>query len=253
MLVLRRFQIANFEKRARAGFEDEMVAHCKVFSPRLCVVLGEDQLRVVVCHLIDSARIWGFTQRGPVRLYIEMGFLFGSGFADDPQYPWIRKILESGKYPSQMQKSVMLRQRILDYQIRVNGPEDRFTRSALERIRIMAQHPFPVSSTQFLADMMRLIKRLYPEKASHVGDQGLESIVRKAASEASARDMSSVHTAVLFTTLMFAFGHRCVADPLYPWIQNTLADERIIDNLARAKRLEKKSLTWLEHVLSALD
>jgi hypothetical protein len=49
---------------------------------------------------------------------------------------------------------------------------------------------------------------------------------------------------------MFAFGHGCTHDPLYPWIARTLKDERIKDPAARAERLEKKAITWLDHVLA---
>ena len=54
---------------------------------------------------------------------------------------------------------------------------------------------------------------------------------------------------VIRMLLMFAFGHGCCDDPLYPWIARTLNDERITDPPARAKRLETKALTWLDHVL----
>jgi len=47
---------------------------------------------------------------------------------------------------------------------------------------------------------------------------------------------------------MFAFGHGCTNDLLYPWISRTLQDERIADPEARAARLEQKAITWLEHV-----
>jgi hypothetical protein len=46
--------------------------------------------------------------------------------------------------------------------------------------------------------------------------------------------------------LMFAFGHGCSNDLLYPWISRTLTDERIIEPAAREERLEKKATTWLE-------
>ena len=49
------------------------------------------------------------------------------------------------------------------------------------------------------------------------------------------------------------FGHGCADDPLYPWIERTLNDQAIIDAPARAKRLEKKAITWLEHVLAYFD
>lgn len=52
---------------------------------------------------------------------------------------------------------------------------------------------------------------------------------------------------------MFAFGHGCFDDPLYPWIARTLEDDAITDSAARAKRLETKALTWLDHVLGYFD
>jgi hypothetical protein len=49
--------------------------------------------------------------------------------------------------------------------------------------------------------------------------------------------------------LMFAFGHRCDADPFLPWIARTLgrADEAAPD--AAAVALERRALTWLDAVL----
>jgi hypothetical protein len=51
---------------------------------------------------------------------------------------------------------------------------------------------------------------------------------------------------------MYAFGHNCVNDPLYPWIYNTLNDKKIITPQARAERLEKKAVTWFNHVLARI-
>ena len=63
----------------------------------------------------------------------------------------------------------------------------------------------------------------------------------------------AVREMALVIVLMLAFGHGCADDPLYPWIARTLQDEAITDPAARAKRLEKKALTWLEHVLAYFD
>jgi hypothetical protein len=55
----------------------------------------------------------------------------------------------------------------------------------------------------------------------------------------------------MVVALMFAFGHGCTRDPLYPWISHTLADEKIVSPAARAERLEKKARTWLDHVIAS--
>lgn len=57
----------------------------------------------------------------------------------------------------------------------------------------------------------------------------------------------------LVILLMFTMGHGCGSDPLYPWIAQTLRDQLVTDADARAKRLETKALTWLEHALTNFE
>ena len=94
MLAIRPEQMKVFEDVAMRRFEDEMVEHVKsnAIRARLCKVLGDEQLRVAIRQTITRAGKFGFTNRGPIRLYIELAFLFGSDFDTDPQYPAIGKI-----------------------------------------------------------------------------------------------------------------------------------------------------------------
>lgn len=59
-------------------------------------------------------------------------------------------------------------------------------------------------------------------------------------------DFANTRGAVLVTLLMLSFGHGCFADPLYPWIGATLRDPLIANPQARAERLERQALTWLD-------
>ena len=86
MLQIRKEQMLVFEQDALRRFEDEMVVHSTDFSP-LCEVIGEGQLRVALRRAMARAGGYGFTYRGPIRLFIELMFLCGSAFDTDPQYP----------------------------------------------------------------------------------------------------------------------------------------------------------------------
>jgi len=86
MLAIRTEQMKTFEQAAMRRFEDEMVEHSKDLSPRLCEVIGDEQLRVALRSAICRAMAYGFTYRGPIRLFIEMMFFCGSSFDTDPQY-----------------------------------------------------------------------------------------------------------------------------------------------------------------------
>jgi hypothetical protein len=252
MLKIRRQQIEALDQPALAAFEAEMVRHCNNFSPPLCKVLGEDQLRIVIRKAIDRARGYGFTNRGPVRLFIEMTLLFGSSFDTDPQYPWIEETLRVRERDHQTERAEQLYEKTLDYLQNVTGPDDVFTRQALERIVDLVRQPPQFSHADFSSNMLLHAQRVYPEKAAYAGNTALELLFREGVAEAAAHDMPAAHSKALFCVLMFAFGHGCTTDPLYPWIGSTLRDDRLVDSTTRSKRLEKKATTWLHHVVAAL-
>lgn len=253
MLVIRSAQMDPFKQAARRTFQDEMVNHLAEFSPPLFNAAGEASIRQTITLGIERAESYGFTFRGPVRLYLELMLLFGSHFDTDPQYPWATEILNGRDSGPQMQRAERLYERTMDYREKVIGPDDAYALQALTSIRIMAQNPLPFSSGDLDLGLLREIKRIYPEKATYVGDQGLEVLIRKGMSGARRQQFTTERGVTLVVVLMLAFGHGCGSDPLYPWIARTLQDERITDPEARAKRLETKALTWLEHVLTNFD
>ena len=119
MIIIRAEQMKVFEQAARQAFEDKMMVHSKDFSPRLCGVLGDDQLRVAIRNAMKRAESHGFTKRGPVRLFIEMMFLFGSSFDTDPQYAAMCEPL--GSSDDQMWRAQHLHEGSLDYMREVAG------------------------------------------------------------------------------------------------------------------------------------
>jgi hypothetical protein len=98
--------------------------------------------------------------------------------------------------------------------------------------------------------MLGEMRRIFPQKTAYVGEAPLTALIEEAVAEAQSYDFRSIREQALIVVLMFAFGHGCTNDPLYPWISNTLQDRKIVDAAARAKRLEKKAVTWLEHVVA---
>jgi hypothetical protein len=253
MLVIRSAQMEVFKEAALRSFENEMVAHLAEFSPPLFKAVGEEQMREVIHFGIGKADSYGFTFRGPVRLYLDLMLLFGSHFDTDPQYPWAAEILTDQDSGLQMQRAERLYEKTMDYREKVAGPEDAYTLRALRNISVLARQPLELSSDNFVPAMRQEIARVYPQKAVYVGDEGINALIRKGVDGARRQRFSTIRGATLVIVLMLAFGHGCGADPLYPWIARTLKDEAITDPETRAKRLEKKALTWLEHVLAYFE
>src|SRR5215216_3572942 len=96
MLNIRKEQMVLFGQEALRRSEQEMLAHSKEFSPTLCNTLTDDQLRIAVGQAMRRAGGYGFTNRGPIRLYIELSILFGSDFDADPQCFAFAKFLNAG-------------------------------------------------------------------------------------------------------------------------------------------------------------
>jgi len=246
-MLVRADQLEAFEQAGRRRFEDQMVAHSQDFSPRLCEVLGEEQLRIALRAAMQRAEGYGFTLRGPVRLYIEMMFLCGSGFHADPQYPVLGEILRQPG--DQMERAQRIHEASLDYLDRVCGPDNENVRRALANLRAFAATPIAFPNG-FGRSMLDYMAGIFPQKAAYVGEAGLRALIVDGVNRARAYRFTTERQAALVVTLMYAFGHGCTRDPLYPWIERTLTDPRIGDPGARAERLERKSVTWLEHVLA---
>jgi hypothetical protein len=252
-MIIRAEQIDTMRAASQRTFEDQMVLHLSSFSPPLFKATGEAQMREVIRLGRSQAEASGFDTWGPVQLYLEMMLLFGSHFGDDPQYEWSAEILNDREAGTQMERAEMLYQRTMHYRENVGGPEDEFTLQALRNIRIWADQPLPLSQENFVPSMLREIERVYPQKAEYVGRDALETLIHHGGKEALGYGFTTARGVALMIVLMLAFGHGCVSDPLYPWIERTLNDEAITDPAARAKRLESKALTWLDHVLAYFD
>lgn len=250
MLVIRREQYGVFERAAMHRFEDEMVAHSRQFSPILCRVLGDAQLRVAIHGALSRATDYQFTLRGPLQLFVEMTLLCGSAFDTDPQYPGWAGMLRSSEH--EMDRAMAIHESHNHYLATVSGYGVN-VRAALKALAAFARMSLAISASDYVPDLLSAMRRIFPRKAVYVGEAGLRAVISEASAEAAFRGFSTVRGQTLIAVLMFAFGHGCTDDPLYPWISRTLRDPRITNPEARAKRLENKALVWLDHVLAAQE
>jgi hypothetical protein len=248
MVIIRAEQMKAFDQAAWRRFEQEMVEHSREFSPRLCEVIGDEQLRAALRSAMDRAEGYGFTCRGPIRLFIELMFLCGSAFDTDPQYEAIVEALRGSG--DQMQRAQQIHERHNEYLDKVSGSGAANVRRALKDLLILAQMPVAFSPDDLVAGLLRETSRIFPQKVAYVGEERLTTLIHEGIAEARRYGFSTVRQNTLIVVLMFAFGHGCTNDPLYPWIARTLRDDRIVDPAARAERLEKKAVTWLKHVLA---
>jgi len=94
MLIIRDEQMEALRKGMLGNFEDRMVVHLKKFFPGQCHKLGEEEVRKAIRHGINRAKTYGIVTQRDVSKYLNIMFVFGLNFDEDPRYPWITKIIK---------------------------------------------------------------------------------------------------------------------------------------------------------------
>lgn len=247
MLVIRTEQMKVFEQLSADRFAGEMIEHCREFSPRLCKTLSDEQLTVAIDRGFRAAAKYGFTQRGPVRLYIDMTIVLGSGFDTDPQYPWAGEVLRSAA--PQMERADALHFATQNYLSIVDGPNNVFTLAALADLAEFCRGGPVVEATTLRADLRRFMGEMHPRKVGETPAAGLDRLIDDALAKGRRYGFRKPRSLAVMAVLMFAFGHRFDADPFLPWIARTLdqADGAGSDDIA--EKMERRALVWLDAVL----
>lgn len=164
MLIVRKEQMDFLRQAAAKRFEDEMVAHSLNFSPEHCTALGKTQVRLAVRAAMVRAGSYGFDNRGPLRLFIEIMYLFGSACDTDPQYPWAAAILRDTS--DQMERAEQLYEQVLDYQSSVPATGAINSRQALTRLSFLPRQSLTFSTDDFITGMLRELTYIFPKKSS---------------------------------------------------------------------------------------
>jgi hypothetical protein len=252
MLKIRREQMEVFDQSAARSYEAEMVRHLQSFAPRTSEVVGEAALRRVVQLGVERAGTHGFTNRGPVRFYLELMTLFGSDFDTDPQLHWAAAVLTDPAPTEQMARAERLHAATLAYLDDVDGPRHRHSIVALRRIDSTRLEDVSIPSGDFDGWALGQLKAFYPQKYAYVGEPALRQLIQRGI-ESATHYGATPHGAALFIALMFAFGHGVTADPLYPWVSATLTDATIAEPEQRLDRLRKKVRVYLSRALAYVE
>jgi hypothetical protein len=253
MLIIRKEQMAVFEQAALKDFEAKMIEYLKEFSPRHCEVLGEPAVRTVIQLGVERAMRYGFTNRGPVRFYIELMFMFGSYFDTDPLMLWAAEILNDPVIVHQMIRAERLYEKVADYVQKVAGPDNRFVKEALRRARQERFEELSVRTENFENEIIARLAENYPQKCRYSGEPALRKLIPLGLELANRHSISKNAGKVLLIGLMFAQGHGFATDPQLPWVSATLNNPAIPDANKRIERLYSKVMTYLDRVLMELE
>jgi hypothetical protein len=253
MLVISRAQWKGFRSAARARFELKMTKHLALRSPFHARVLGDAGMRAAVHFGIERAEARGYTLRGPVRLWLELMFLFGGYFDDDPLLPSAAAPLVVCKDPDrQMPLAEQLHTLACDVLTRISGPGNVHNRNALARLQQLVSSPWTLNVNGLEDQLLSAYAWAHPQKFAVLGEVPHRRLIKAAIGEAHALGVRTPNGIALFPVLAFIVGAGFARDPLYPWISRTLDDPTPIAPDERAARLEQRARIYLRHALANL-
>jgi hypothetical protein len=252
MLKIRDEQLAAFSLLAQQEFEKALATHVREFAPKHAEVLGDAGTLQVVRMAIQRGEAYGFTGVGPLQLFLDLMFLFGSEFDSDFQYPWAARIL-AGSPAGQMDRADRLHAAAMDYLDKVAGPENEFAKAGLRAIRSSGPALIRDGVGDFTARATAALHQIYPQKADHLGMERVKAVVERGVKESMSRSITGTGGIWLIVALDYALGHAITRDPLYPWVGHTLNDLRFPDPNERAKKLYQKTMTYLDSAIGYLE
>lgn len=254
MLRIRKEQMTVFGRALELKqFEDEMVVHLRQFSPWHADVIGNDWLRRAVRLGIERAAVYGVTNPGLLKSYVELMMMFGAAFDVDPLYPWTAEILREPGLADEVVRMKRLYEATLRYLDAVSDPEQQAPIQALRNLVQFLGEGVPPAVLRDEQTAIDMLARIYPQRCAHLGESRLRQFVRLGPDVAARYEVATDQGIALVTGIMFGIGWGFAEDPLWPWIQATLRDPAIKDAEQRAERLQGRTQIYLERALRYLE
>lgn len=251
MLTIRQEQNEAFRQHHLKKFEDEMVEHLDTFAPQPCKMAGEAAVRAAIRLGINHAGRYGLTNRGPVRFYIELMFMFGSHFDSDPQHTWATAVLYDPETVGQTAKAERLFRSLNSYLDQVPGPNNKNYLRALHRLNAARVEDVAVTRAPLEQSAANALRSIYPEACSFMGDQGTRTVVLHSFEKGRKFGFTTPKGMLLMVALSLFMGHAFPEDPLCRWIARRLDRRQTPDSAKRIDDLHAKAMTYLRHVLDA--
>jgi hypothetical protein len=234
------------------GFRETLLRHLAGFAPELYALRGEQVFRQVIDVGVARAARYGFTNRGPLRFFLECMFAYGAEFDEDFQIPDLQECLAMKHENGQLWHSERVFAVIDRYQSSTRGRGNEFAIAALRRLSSFMDGIDALRDDTLESDLFDLMARIHPEKVEHVGQDRLRRLIALAREDAERFGMATAVGAGVLSGLMFALGVGVSRDPLYPWVRDTLTEPAQEASARRIERLRRKTRMYLDATLKNL-
>lgn len=256
IVIIMQFTENQLEKLKPSTLENylsELVSYYNEKLPHLQKTLGNEGLRDILRQSVDKARESGFTERGPIRFYIDMLIALGWGVETDPQYPWVEENLHKTRSLSQIERSIELHHQLGNYLNIISGDKSEHIFPVAQRLECLNIDTIEINRKSYINDVDGLLHTIFPQKYSYMAKDDRFLLIQEGTKRAyNSYGFESAHHSALIVVMMFLLGHQFDIDPFYQWANinktkayggGTLATDK---NDFIAKKLEKRAKIWLK-------
>lgn len=226
MLSIRSDQFVALQASAYECFKDSLIPRFQENYPWHAGYLGRSGMKRVIDNACANAEKWGFDSKRDLSLYVDLSVMLGAGFDTDPQLSWVSTTIKEG-YPADATAPTPAVMSVLWTQAMM------YLTHILGKSRVFPQAQYQSDSSlwkrgdqRYVHDdttLLGYLQRLWPEKASLVGDDALYTLIVRAKDLAQHLQLPSDSGRNRLAVYAFLFGHRVHQDPFYPWTAEALA------------------------------
>jgi hypothetical protein len=247
MLTVRDAQLNAFSHPLLDEFEKYALQHLHACFPERCQKTGDDVLRDTIRYGVLRASRHGFTHYRPLCTYLTLMFWLGSGFDEDPAYPWVPSLLDGTYCEDQLAKATLLQSAALKYLDRAEGENNEHLTSALNAILSNdLDSLLPPCEGDFDYYMARRLWLIHPRKCEVIGASSLRRLTEMGAGLAETNGLVSVQGRGFYIGMMFMLGTSFDVDPLFPWARRVLDAGKTMDEAAYVHELHRKSIAYIK-------
>lgn len=146
----------------------------------------------------------GYTQRGPVRLYIDMMIVFGANFERDPLFQWLK--MEERKTLPQIERSVHLYTLLNDYIVKIYGENGCFFKESIEMLKGFSAKDFSVKLSFSNAELHELLMGIYPQRYEFAGYNAVNDLIAVLDGACEKYKIKRLDHRLYLAIIMFLFG-----------------------------------------------
>ncbi|ECJ2427910.1 TPA: hypothetical protein JDC26_004423 [Salmonella enterica subsp. salamae] len=207
-------QVTFLKKLSLKNYIDELIDHIKYVFPSLPFSCGANDLYSYIEMNIVRAKNAGYTQRGAVRLYIDMMIIFGVGFERDPLFKNIvtRNINEN---LSQIEKTMNLYSFLNRYINDVYGEGGVFFMESLNKFKDFNINGISVTYENNFYNIHALLKYIYPQRYEFIGSNAIDHLNAFAEEYVERNKIVQINQKIYLIIVMFLFGCSLEYNPFY--------------------------------------